>query len=155
MIGVHNLECQGGLRASRYGDGRKEQVDMLHMRGTSGKVVYNRNVASILAGAGLTTLHEAQQVVRCKRINIRRPGGKGFKTQGRRGRAGPGSSNSAPRSSWLPRTGSLGSRETGRPPLLLRRGGSGGRGEEERMKRTKSGMKVRSATYFREMLRTR
>ena len=56
MIGVHNLECEGGLRASRYGDGRKRSVDMIHMRGTSGQV------ASILAGAGLATMQEAAQV---------------------------------------------------------------------------------------------
>ena len=89
MIGVHNLECEGGLRASRYGDGRKGQVDMVHMRGTSGKVAYTRSVASILAGAGLTTPQEAQQVARCQRIKIRRPEGEGFRTQGRRGRASP------------------------------------------------------------------
>ena len=87
-IGVHTLECEGGLRASRYGDGRKGAVDLLHLRGTSGKVAYTRSVASILAGAGLTSHQEAEQVARCQRIKMR-SGGQGFQTQGRRGRAGP------------------------------------------------------------------
>ena len=87
-IGVHNLECEGGLRASRYGDGRKGVVDLLHLRGTSGKVAYTRSVASILAGAGLTSHQEAEQVARFQRIKMR-SGGQGFQTQGRRGGANP------------------------------------------------------------------
>ena len=40
-IGAHNLDCEGGHRLSRYGDrSRGQQVDMLHMRGPSGKVAY-------------------------------------------------------------------------------------------------------------------
>ena len=62
---------------------------MLHLRGTSGKVAYTRSVATILARAGLTTVQEAEQVARNKAIQIRRPGGEGFRTQGRRGRGSP------------------------------------------------------------------
>ena len=51
-------------------------------------VAYTRSVASILAGAGLTTPQEAQQVARSQRIKMG-SGGKGFQTQGRRGWAGP------------------------------------------------------------------
>ena len=63
-------------------------MDMVHMRGTAGKVAYTRSVASILAGAGLTTPQEAQQVARSQRIKMG-SGGQGFQTQGRRGRTGP------------------------------------------------------------------
>jgi hypothetical protein len=59
------------------------------MRGTSGKVAYTRSVASILAGAGLTTSQEADQVARNQEVKFRRSEGDGFKTQGRRGWAGP------------------------------------------------------------------
>ena len=86
-IGVHNLECEGGLRQSRYGDGRRGQVDMIHMRGTSGKVAYTRSVAAILAGAGLTTSEEAAMVARNREIKIRSSGDR-FETQGRRNRSG-------------------------------------------------------------------
>ena len=105
MIGVHSLECEGGLRASRYGDGRRGEVDLVHMRGTSGKVAFTRSVASILAGAGLTTPQDAAMVARNKAIQIRRSGGdgfrrsegdgdrrsggNGFRSQGRRSRGGP------------------------------------------------------------------
>ena len=64
-------------------------MDMLHLNGTSGKVAYTRSVASILAGAGLTSLQEAEQVARNKAIQIRRAGGQEFRTQGRRGRGSP------------------------------------------------------------------
>ena len=87
-IGAHTLECEGGLRASRYGDVRKGAVDMIHLRGTSGMVAYTRSVASILASAGLTTPQEAQQVARSQKIKMR-SGGQGFQTQGRRSRRGP------------------------------------------------------------------
>jgi hypothetical protein len=87
-IGVHNLECEGGLRASRYRDERKGQVDNIHMRGTSGQVAYTRSVGSILAGAGLTTVQEAEQVARCQRITMR-CARDSFQTQGRKGRKGP------------------------------------------------------------------
>ena len=83
-IGVHNLECEGGVRESRYGDGRNGPVDMIHMRGSSGKVAYTRSVAAILARAGLASSEEAQQVARSQKITMERPSGEDWRTQGRR-----------------------------------------------------------------------
>ena len=84
-IGIHNLECEGGLRASRYGDGRNGEIDMVHMRGTSGKVAFTRSVASILASAGLTTPQEAAMVARNQEVRIKRSGGHSFQAQTRKG----------------------------------------------------------------------
>ena len=71
MIGVHNLECKDGLRESRYGDGRNGPVDMIHMKGSSGKVAYTRSVAAILARAGLASIQEAEQVARSQDVTSR------------------------------------------------------------------------------------
>ena len=54
FIGQHTLECEGGLRASRYGTlSSNNNYDGVHLRGTSGKMAYTRSVASILQQAGL------------------------------------------------------------------------------------------------------
>ena len=90
LIGKHNLECEGGLRLSRYGDERKVNVDWIHLRGTSGLMAYTRSVASILAGAGLTSAQEAVQVGRNKRISLQQGGGERWdKVHDRRGKGGP------------------------------------------------------------------
>ena len=66
VIGRHNLECEGGLRVSRYGDPRncRRGVDNIHMRGSSGTVAFTRSMASILAGAGLCSSAEAEDTCR-------------------------------------------------------------------------------------------
>ena len=92
-IGVHTLDCQGkGLIASRYGD-RRQQADMIHMKGPSGLAAYTKSVANILAGAGLASPQEAALVARPglvdKPVQMRRTSGQAFQTQGRRGRTGP------------------------------------------------------------------
>ena len=89
-IGVHKLECEGGLRASRYGDGRSGQVDMLHLKGASGKVAFTRSVAAMLAEAGLTTVEEAEQVGRNMHVEMKKPVDEGYSTQNRRGWSGAG-----------------------------------------------------------------
>ena len=55
MIGKHNLECDGAIRASRFGDSRTERLDGVHLRGNSGMISYTRSVANILVAAGLTS----------------------------------------------------------------------------------------------------
>ena len=85
MIGVHNLECEGGVRESRYGDGCYGPVYMIHMKGSSGMVAYTRSVAAILARAGLASSEEAEQVARSQQITMDRPAGEVWRTQGRRG----------------------------------------------------------------------
>ena len=94
-IGVHNLQCEGeyaeGLVASRYGDrSRGHNVDMVHMKGSSGMAAYTKSVAQIFAGAGLCSPEEASKVARPgldesnKSIRLRRAGNEGFQVQGRR-----------------------------------------------------------------------
>ena len=90
MIGVHNLECEGGVREARYGDGRNGPVDMIHMKGSSGRVAYTRSVAAILARAGLASSEEAEQVARSQEITMERPSGDNWRMQGRRGQGGRG-----------------------------------------------------------------
>ena len=84
-IMVHDLECEGGVRESRYGDGRNGPVDMIHMKGSSGMVAYTRSVAAALARAGLASSEEAEQVARSQEISMQRPAGDNWRTQGRRG----------------------------------------------------------------------
>ena len=79
-IGVHGLECEGGLRESRYGDGRNGPVDRIHMKGSSGMVAYTRSVAAILARAGLASSEEAQQVARSQQITMQSRNGRGSDT---------------------------------------------------------------------------
>ena len=99
MIGVHNLQCQGGpaggLMASRYGDrSRGHNVDMVHMNGSSGMAAFTRSVAKIFAEAGLCSPEEASKVARPgldendKSIKLRREVDGGFQTQGRRSKTG-------------------------------------------------------------------
>ena len=95
VIGVHNLDCESNLRASRFGDGRKgPRPDMIHMKGPSGKAAFTRSVASILASAGLTTPQEAALVARPgladreQEISMNRGGTNSFQVQGRKGRKG-------------------------------------------------------------------
>ena len=88
-IGGHNLDCEGGKRASRYGDGRKTHVDMIHMRGPSGLVAYTRSVAAILAKAGMAIQYDAEQVMRSEDVKMKQREEASFQTQGRRGNKGP------------------------------------------------------------------
>jgi hypothetical protein len=91
FVGVHNLECtDAGMKASRYGDGSKGQVDMVHMRGSSGLVSYTRSVAQILAAAGLTTKQEAINLARNKEdLKMKNSGANMYQNQGRRNKGGP------------------------------------------------------------------
>ena len=88
-VGSHNLDCDGGKRASRYGDHGKTHVDMIHLRGSSGLVAYTRSVAAILARAGLARMDDAEQVMRSEDVKMKTRQEDSFQTQGRRGRNGP------------------------------------------------------------------
>ena len=83
--------------ASRYGDrSRGHNVDMVHMKGSSGMAAFTKSVAGIFAGAGLCSLEEASKVARPgldesnKSIRLRRSGDEGFQVQGRRSKTGRG-----------------------------------------------------------------
>ena len=71
-IGKHNLECDGAIRASRFGDSRSKRVDGVHLRGNSGLMSYTRSVANILVAAGLASEEEAAQVGRNKNISFKK-----------------------------------------------------------------------------------
>ena len=92
MIGKHNLECDGAIRASRFGDSRSKRVDGVHLRGNSGLMSYTRSVANILVAAGLTLEEEAAQVGRTKNISFKKKNKEGegwsqIQGQGRKDRA--------------------------------------------------------------------
>jgi len=62
VIGQNNLVCECGLMLSRYGDPSMLSDDEIHLRGATGKMAYTQYVASIMAGAGLATTTQANQV---------------------------------------------------------------------------------------------
>ena len=64
VIGRHNLACEGGLRLSRYGDPDRVKADGIHLRGSSGNIAMTRSIASVLAGAGLASVAEAEALGR-------------------------------------------------------------------------------------------
>ena len=88
-VGSHNLDCDGGKRASMYGDHKKTHIDMIHMRGSSGLVAYTRSVAAILARAGLASREDAEKVMRSEDVKMKLRQEDSFQTQGRRGKKGP------------------------------------------------------------------
>ena len=48
VIGIHNLECAGGIREARFRDLRNRRYDGIHMYGPSGKKAYTISVLDIL-----------------------------------------------------------------------------------------------------------
>ena len=54
FIGQHTLECEGGMRASRFGTtSSHHNYDGVHLRGTSGRMAYTRSVSNIFQQAGI------------------------------------------------------------------------------------------------------
>ena len=53
MIGVHNLECSGGIKEARYRDSLKKKYDGLHLFGPSGRKAYTVSILNILKSADL------------------------------------------------------------------------------------------------------
>ena len=53
FVGGHNIECSGGIRASRYKNIQTGRFDDIHLHGSSGKKAYTHSVLNILKGAGL------------------------------------------------------------------------------------------------------
>ena len=47
VIGSHNLECTGGIRAARYSAFKTNKYDGIHMYGSSGQKAYTHSVLSI------------------------------------------------------------------------------------------------------------
>ena len=90
VIGKHTLDCEDeGLRASRFGDLRKPQVDGIHLKGSSGKMSYTRSVANILASAGLISPEDAAQVGKNLNIKLKKSGERWNQMENRRGSRQP------------------------------------------------------------------
>ena len=68
LIGKHDwdLQCEAGLRLSRYGDPSRGNMDGIHLKGSSGRIALTRSIANILAKAGLASTVEAAEVGRSK-----------------------------------------------------------------------------------------
>ena len=54
VIGIHRLECAGGIREARFRDLRNRRYDGIHMYGPSGKKAYTISVLDILSTADIT-----------------------------------------------------------------------------------------------------
>ena len=89
MIGKHTLACDDGLRASRFGDLRKSQVDGIHLKGSSGRMAYTRSVGKILAAAGLISCEDAAQVGKNLKIKLKKTGERWNQVENRRGSRQP------------------------------------------------------------------
>ena len=53
VIGIHNLECSGGIREARYRDSIRQHYDGIHMYGPSGAKAYTTSVLDILSEANI------------------------------------------------------------------------------------------------------
>ena len=53
MIGIHNLECSGGVKEARFRDLKNRKHDGLHMYGPSGRKAYTISVLDILKNADI------------------------------------------------------------------------------------------------------
>ena len=80
-IGHHNLECQNGMRLSRYGILDRCRADGIHLKGSSGMMAMTRSIGAIMAWARLTTPEEAHDVGRSKAPTQIGPSSDGFNTQ--------------------------------------------------------------------------
>ena len=92
-IGHHNLECQDGMRLSRYGDPARCRADGIHLKGSSGIMAMTRSIAAIMAGVGLTTPEEAYNVGRSKVPPQVGSSSDGFTTQNTHRRQAPRQQN--------------------------------------------------------------
>ena len=60
----------------------------IHLRGASGRIAFTRSVAAIMAGAGLTTLAQAEKVgrnLRTQSLGSQSDGSSNFRSQRRNG----------------------------------------------------------------------
>ena len=90
FIGRQTLDCDPGLRLSRYGDPARCQVDGIHLKGSSGMIAMTRSIAGIFAGAGFTSHSLAQGCGRSEGPDASRASSSshtssGFQTQAARG----------------------------------------------------------------------
>ena len=59
-IGIHNLDCSGGVKEARYRDIKNKKYDGLHMYGPSGRKAYTVSMLNILKSADIFELKNGQ-----------------------------------------------------------------------------------------------
>ena len=59
-IGIHDLDCTGGIREARYRDIRSQRYDGVHLYGPSGKKAYTISVIDILKSADILDQTDGQ-----------------------------------------------------------------------------------------------
>ena len=62
VVGIHNLECTGGIREARYRDIRDKRYDGVHMYGPSGMKAYTISVLNILKLANILDQTDGQNI---------------------------------------------------------------------------------------------
>ena len=55
FIGIHNIECNGAIRESRYRHTKSGKYDGIHLYGSSGRKAYTLSVLNILKAAQVTS----------------------------------------------------------------------------------------------------
>ena len=60
VVGIHNLDCTGGIREARYRDIRSNRYDGVHMYGPSGMKAYTISVLNILKSANILEQTDGQ-----------------------------------------------------------------------------------------------
>ena len=60
VLGVHNLDCIGGIREARYRDIKNRKYDGVHMYGPSGRKAYTISVLDIMKSAELLDNKDGQ-----------------------------------------------------------------------------------------------
>ena len=61
VIGIHNLECSGGVKEARYRNLKYNRYDGVHLYGPSGRKAYTISVLDILKTAGLCDANQQIQ----------------------------------------------------------------------------------------------
>ena len=62
VIGIHNLECVGGIKEARYRDNRNRKYDGVHLYGPSGRKAYTISVLDILKSADILDQTDGQML---------------------------------------------------------------------------------------------
>jgi hypothetical protein len=60
VVGVHNLECVGGIREARYRNIKSNKYDGVHLYGPSGRKAYTISVLDILKSADILDQTDGQ-----------------------------------------------------------------------------------------------
>ena len=62
-IGLHSLECSGGIKEARYRDSKNGKFDGVHLFGPSGRKAYTVSILNILKSANILELTNDQSAL--------------------------------------------------------------------------------------------